>query len=145
VVGYDNGKKMRKIFSSTYWKILLWQLKGVFAWAFSSPGLIGCYWHFIFMYQVFKGSTEATELTLTFRKSTKGPPLSKAVTIFAVSHAVDISLAYDGVNFSDWINIPPGDYYHFSFSARKAKIRNAEGTSGNTDFIFIAWYIISQY
>ena len=128
-----------------FWTIIFWKLASLFAWwLYADPGLIASYYPFIFMYQVFKGTAEDAAMNLIFAKTTKGPPLSKAISIYAFDNTVYMRLSYDGTNYSSPIEIPSGRFFHFSESARRAQVYNK--TAGtNVRFQFIAWYVVSKY
>lgn len=138
-------KTLSKIFSISHWRSLLWRLTSVFAtWVFASPGLVVNYFPWIFMYQVFKGTAEDAAMNLIFAKTTLGPPLSKAITVYAFDNDLYMQLSYDGVNYSEAVEIPSGQFYHFSQTARSARVYNQ--TAGqDARFQFIAWYVISEY
>ena len=128
-----------------YWVSVLWKLVSLVAWwIFADPGFTTSYYPFIFMYQVFKGIAEDAALNLIFAKTTSGPPLSKAVTVYAWDNNLYVRLSYDGVSYSAPIEIPNGRFFYFSQSARRAQIYNK--TAGlNARFQFISWYVISPY
>lgn len=126
-------------------KMLFWKAASLFAWwLYANPGLIASYYPYIFMYQVFKGIAEDAALNLIFSKSTKGPPLSKAITIYAFDNSLYFRLSYDGTNYDTPIEVTPGRFFYFSQAARRAQIYNKTAGS-NARFEFIAWYVISAY
>jgi len=126
-------------------KSLFWKLASLFAWwLYADPGLIASYYPFIFMYQVFKGTAEDAALSLIFSKTTKGPPISKAITMYSFDNSLYFRLSYDGTNYDTPIEVSPGRFFQFSQAARRAQIYNK--TAGlNARFEFIAWYVISPY
>jgi len=117
----------------------------VFAWwVYADPGLVSSYFSFVFMYQIFKGTAEDAPITLTFAKSTADAPLSKAITIYSFDNALNIRLAYDGINYEGVIEVPANRHFHLSQRARSAQIYN-KTVGVNARFQFIAWYVISDY
>jgi len=134
---------MKKIIQ--FWIVVFWKFLSLFAWwLYADPGLIASYYPFIFMYQVFRGSAEDSAMNLIFAKTTKGPPLSKAITVYSFDDSLYFRLSYDGTNYSSPVEIPSGRFFHFSESARRAQIYNK--TAGtNVRFQFIAWYVVSKY
>ena len=128
-----------------FWTIIFWKLASLVAWwLYADPGLSASYYPFIFMYQVFKGLAEDAAMNLIFSKTTKGPPLSKAISIYAFDNTIYLRLSYDGTNYSSPIEIPSGRFFYFSESARRAQVYNK--TAGtNVRFQFIAWYVVSKY
>jgi hypothetical protein len=134
-----------KIFTKTFWIVVFSKLISLFPmWVYADPGLVSSYFPFIFMYQVFKGTAEDAAITLTFAKTTAGPPLSKAISVYAFDNACYIKLSYDGTTYSEPIEIMVGEFFHFSQTARKVQIYNQ--TAGQISrFQLIAWYVISQY
>lgn len=128
-----------------FWTSIFWKFVSLVAWwLYSDPGLIASYYPFIFMYQVFKGTAEDVAMNLIFAKTTSGPPLSKAITVYGFDNSLYFRLSYDGTNYSSPIEVSPGRFFHFSQAARRAQIYNK--TAGlNARFQFIAWYVVSEY
>ena len=136
---------MKKLFSLKFWGCIAWRMTpALFQWIYANPGLIASYFPAVFTYQVFKGTAEDSAMTLTFAKTTSGVALSKAITVYGWDNPMYIQLSYDGTNYSGSIEIPTGSFFHFSQTARAAKVYNK--TAGNdARFQLIAWYVISKY
>lgn len=136
---------MRRLFSKTFWSSLIWRIVPIF-WQslFADPGFVTNYFPFIFMYQVFQGTSEDAALNLIFSKTTGGAAISKAITIYTFDNAMYIELSYDGTNYDDPIEIPAQQFFHFSYAARTARIYN-RNVGADATFQFIIWYVISQY